>query len=141
MCPDDPAKYLPGICGCHVSDVDADGDGVPDCADECPNSVFKRAPGACGCDTADTDLDADGVADCRDNCARFNPDQADADGDGIGDACAKAVEEAAPVARGCGASVAPAGLAVLLALCGTRAICRRRRMTRRRTRPDDTSMS
>lgn len=34
------------------------------------------------------DFDADGVPDCIDNCPEVrNPDQADSDGDGIGDAC------------------------------------------------------
>ena len=36
----------------------------------------------------DLDIDGDGVIDLDDNCvAEFNPDQADGDGDGIGDAC------------------------------------------------------
>ena len=40
------------------------------------------------------DLDGDGIDDSRDNCTDvFNPDQADCDGDGVGDAC----ELAAPV--------------------------------------------
>jgi uncharacterized repeat protein (TIGR01451 family) len=37
---------------------------------------------------ASPDADGDAVADHRDNCPRiFNPDQADADGNGVGDAC------------------------------------------------------
>ncbi len=36
----------------------------------------------------DLDIDGDGVIDLDDNCvAEFNPDQADGDGDGIGDVC------------------------------------------------------
>ena len=31
LCPDDPAKSTPGICGCGVSDVDLDESGVVDC--------------------------------------------------------------------------------------------------------------
>ena len=47
-CPGDPAKLLPGICGCGTPDIDTDGDGVMDCDDECPgvdDAIF--APG-CG---------------------------------------------------------------------------------------------
>ncbi len=37
---------------------------------------------------ADTDTDADGAPDCLDNCPAVpNPDQADGDGDGVGNAC------------------------------------------------------
>ncbi len=68
--------------------ADADSDGVPDWLDECPDDPGKAEPGDCGCGVADVDTDEDGVADCDDNCPEsFNPDQADADGDGIGDAC------------------------------------------------------
>lgn len=38
----------------------------------------------------DADTDADGIGDTRDNCALvFNPDQADSNSDGLGDACAE----------------------------------------------------
>jgi hypothetical protein len=30
-CPQDPAKVLPGVCGCGVPDVDANGNGPLDC--------------------------------------------------------------------------------------------------------------
>jgi hypothetical protein len=33
LCPDDPAKVAPGVCGCGVTDIDSDGDGVLDCQD------------------------------------------------------------------------------------------------------------
>ena len=39
-------------------------------------------PGECA-----VDLDGDGVLDLFDNCVLFNPDQADCDGNGIGDVC------------------------------------------------------
>ncbi|MGH9366993.1 MAG: PA domain-containing protein [Thermoanaerobaculia bacterium] len=39
------------------------------------------------------DADGDGVANASDNCPKtFNPDQADANGDGIGDACERSVD-------------------------------------------------
>lgn len=56
---------------------DADGDGVPDTEDAFPNDPHESR-----------DTDADGIGDNRDNCpAIANPDQADRNGDGIGDAC------------------------------------------------------
>ncbi len=87
-CIDDPAKTEAGLCGCGVADTDADEDGTPDCLDECPEDANKTEAGACGCGEAETDTDGDGVPDCVDNCVEaINPDQADADLDGVGDAC------------------------------------------------------
>jgi sugar lactone lactonase YvrE len=62
---------------CEVSCADAD----PCTADSCdPVAGCMHAPG--------TDGDQDAVCDLLDNCPLTpNPDQADADGDGIGDAC------------------------------------------------------
>ena len=87
-CPNDPNKTAPGVCGCGQSEEDSDGDGTPDCNDHCPDSPFKIEPGECGCQKLDTDVDGDGVPNCIDNCNAIpNADQADADGNGIGDAC------------------------------------------------------
>lgn len=67
---------------------DSDGDGVGDVCDGCPGDANKLVPGACGCGTPDTDTDGDGVPDCVDNCpTQANADQADSDGDDIGDVC------------------------------------------------------
>jgi len=39
LCPNDPLKEVPGICGCGVDDnADADGDTIPDCLDQCPGA-------------------------------------------------------------------------------------------------------
>ncbi|MGB2798337.1 MAG: thrombospondin type 3 repeat-containing protein [Dehalococcoidia bacterium] len=87
-CPNDPNKTEPGQCGCGVPDTDSDGDGTADCNDNCANDPNKTSPGQCGCGVPDTDTDSDGIADCNDNCPDVpNPDQADSDGDDIGDAC------------------------------------------------------
>jgi hypothetical protein len=67
---------------------DSDSDGVIDACDNCPNDANKTEPGDCGCGVADTDSDGDGVPDCNDNCPSIaNADQADCNGDGIGDVC------------------------------------------------------
>ncbi|QOJ14679.1 MAG: DUF11 domain-containing protein [Planctomycetia bacterium] len=58
------------------------------------------------------DSDGDGVPDAEDNCPNVpNPDQADADADGTGDAC-EGDPMAAPECGMCGAGAAPAGLAL-----------------------------
>jgi len=31
LCPRNPNKVAPGVCGCNVADTDANGDGIPDC--------------------------------------------------------------------------------------------------------------
>src|SRR5690606_7325361 len=78
-CPTDPNKTSPGACGCGVPDTDTDADGVPDCDDVCPG--YNDA----------IDPDGDGVPSGCDNCpAVSNPDQADSDDNGVGDACESA---------------------------------------------------
>lgn len=58
--------------------VDSDGDGISDVADNCP---FQA-------NSYQTDADVDGIGDACDNCISiFNASQQDTDGDGIGDAC------------------------------------------------------
>ena len=58
-------------------DTDDDGDGVKDGIDACPTDP-----------TETTDTDADGICDNTDNCVDLeNEDQADDDGDGVGDLC------------------------------------------------------
>ena len=69
---------------CPFSDkADSDGDGVDDGKDPCPCDEHDacNGPGA-------ADDDSDGKPNDEDNCpAIANIDQADSDGDGVGDAC------------------------------------------------------
>lgn len=59
-----------------VCESDSDGDGVINPCDPCPSDALN-------------DVDGDGLCANVDSCPGvFNPDQADRDGDGIGDACA-----------------------------------------------------
>lgn len=47
LCPDDPNKSEPGVCGCGTSDEDLDNDGIPDCIndlDACANDIIPRDP-------------------------------------------------------------------------------------------------
>ncbi|MBK8251448.1 MAG: thrombospondin type 3 repeat-containing protein [Polyangiaceae bacterium] len=65
-------------------DIDDDGDGIDDSVDDCPN--WPNQPGETPC-YGDVDYDLDNVGS-SDNCAYIaNPDQADMDGDLIGDVC------------------------------------------------------
>ncbi|MFQ5495007.1 MAG: hypothetical protein ACE5EX_06460 [Phycisphaerae bacterium] len=74
---------IPDVC-----EADSDGDGAIDDCEDCPDDPDKTEPGQCGCGTPDVDTDGDGLLDCDDNCPDTpNGDQADCDGDGIGDAC------------------------------------------------------
>ena len=76
--------------GLEVSE-DADGDGIPDVADNCvsvynPDQLDFDLDGMG--DLCDPDDDNDEIADETDNCPfTFNPDQDDIDFDGYGDAC------------------------------------------------------
>jgi len=51
LCPTDPDKTAPKICGCGVPETDTDGDGAPDCIDQFPNdpnSIFEQDDCGCG---------------------------------------------------------------------------------------------
>lgn len=53
LCPDDPSKTEPGVCGCGKSDADSDGDGIVNCQDNCPRDY----------NPSQSDADGDGVGD------------------------------------------------------------------------------
>jgi len=75
--------------------ADSDGDGRGDACDTCPLDPAPDQDGDGLCGSADrcpldpdNDIDGDGLCADVDNCPHVsNSDQADADGDGVGDAC------------------------------------------------------
>ena len=68
LCPDDPNKTGPGVCGCSVADDDLNNNTIPACFDQemdlCPEDPAKTLPGVCGCGVADEDTDGDTLPDC-----------------------------------------------------------------------------
>ncbi len=79
--------------GCRdaTEDLDDDNDGIYDYNDSCPEgpvgwiSTLENDEDQNGCE--DVDSDGDGYVDQLDTCPNVPDDQADLDGDGIGDAC------------------------------------------------------
>ena len=77
--------------GCPLVIPDSDDDGVPDVDDACPGTAAGVVVNETGCEPPPPpppDNDGDGVVNADDNCPdSSNTDQADADGDGVGDVC------------------------------------------------------
>ncbi len=116
LCPTDPAKTAPGVCGCGTPDTDSDNDGTPNCNDGCPGDPAKVAAGTCGCGISDADSDGDAVKDCNEDCdldpAKTDPGlcgcgvaDTDSDSDGAPDCnddCPLDPLKVAPGLCGCG---------------------------------------
>src|SRR3954451_23845744 len=84
LCPDEAGTQ--SDFGCPPGGVpDEDSDGIADIVDQCPGTATGTSVAPDGCDDPDGDLVS---THSGDNCpAISNPDQADTDGDGHGDAC------------------------------------------------------
>lgn len=78
-----------GASGSIVFEGNVAVDGAANYVVRVGRSVFALAgPGFACAPVPDDDFDDDGIVDSQDNCAEVaNPDQADADGDGTGEAC------------------------------------------------------
>jgi hypothetical protein len=84
------------VSGCKDGIFDSDGDGIAEQLDNCPTvpnpkqeniDLYTDHSDELG-DACDPDIDGDDVHNQQDNCDHIeNSDQADADADGIGDAC------------------------------------------------------
>ena len=83
LCPNDPGKTAPGVCGCGIADEDSDGDGALDCFDTCESDPEKQYPGICGCGMPDSDENQNGIADCLEDKIDMCPDDDDKDLPGI----------------------------------------------------------
>lgn len=84
----DEVDNCPGIGNPDQADMDGDGDGDKCDGDIDGDGLNNTAERTLGTDRNNADSDGDGTEDGEDNCpATENADQADADEDGIGDAC------------------------------------------------------
>ena len=114
---------LPDVLLRDATGPDLDGDGIPDAIDPdidgdgVPNELdaFPRDP------TEWKDSDGDGIGDNKDNCPFvYNPDQADLDHNGIGDACEQKVSsDKPPVVTITGPGTVNQGQSLTLAVTAT----------------------
>ena len=78
LCPDDPNKTHPGVCGCGIDDVLNAITGLYSCkintVDFCPNDPKKTDPGICGCGVSDALDPKTGLPLCLAQSADFCPD-------------------------------------------------------------------
>lgn len=58
-CPNDPAKFVPGACGCGVPETDSDNDGKPDCDDAFPLDPTNGGAGNGGGNNGNTGAGAE----------------------------------------------------------------------------------
>ena len=87
-CSDSPEGSTVDANGCADSQKDTDGDGITDDLDTCSDSPEGSTVDANGCADSQKDTDGDGIFDDVDNCPLIaNPDQADWNNNGVGDAC------------------------------------------------------
>jgi hypothetical protein len=98
------ARWMSGSQGTPgAGTLDSDADGVIDGVDNClvdlnPSQLDTDADGLG--DLCDPDADGDSVLNDEDNCELYNPDQADVNGNWVGDACEQVQTEAQTITFG-----------------------------------------